>query len=67
MENTKMSKLTFVNSPYFVEYSGVVAKALTYAKPELQDYGILPTTLEAYFNHRAELPLWVVEAACQLN
>ncbi|HLC67160.1 MAG TPA: hypothetical protein VJK52_05975, partial [Candidatus Nanoarchaeia archaeon] len=53
-------------SPYFVEYSDVVAKALTYAKPELRDYDVLPA-LEAYFKHQAELPLWVVEVACQLN
>ena len=69
MEFNKSKNLNLLRNPYLVKYSKRVKQAIEYALERnlLKDYNINPSKITHYFNKKQALPIWIIEAACNVN
>ncbi|MFC1697154.1 hypothetical protein ACFL1H_02385 [Nanoarchaeota archaeon] len=64
-----IQKLTMLYSPYYIQFSDKVSKALSYAlkKDLMEEYDVDLTLITDFINHQKEIPIWILEAACNIN
>jgi len=66
---SKNKNLNLLENPYLVKYSKRVKQAIEYAieRNLLEDYNISPSIITHYFNKKQTLPIWIIEATCNIN